>query len=459
MEIPDDVQTIINKFNSNGYKAYAVGGCVRDCILGLTPKDWDITTNAVPDDVKKIFNNGAGTGLNDSYTIDTGLKHGTVTVRLNSTNYEVTTFRTESTYSDNRHPDKVFFTENVEDDLSRRDFTINAIAYSPTDGLVDPFGGISDIKNKVIRCVGEPNLRLQEDALRMLRSVRFSATLGFDIDKATLAALSFNKSLIKNISQERIFDELNKLISSPDPYKINVLHDSGILEIILPEFDYCYGVEQNNPHHIYDVAEHTLHVVANIGSRFPTDPKNIKILKWAALFHDCGKPESKSVKNGIDHFKGHAKISADIANTAMKRLKFDNFTANEVKKIILFHSDQREPTPLIVRNYLRQMSPDSLKNLIELKKADSLSKSPDTVNLSIKKIELFEDILEDTLKKGHCYSLSMLAVNGSELIASGFDPGKKIGIVLNYLLDEVIKNPNLNTKDSLIELAGNFSIL
>ena len=462
--IPNDVQIIINKLNTNGFKAYAVGGCVRDCLLGLIPKDWDITTNAAPDDIKKTFNDSSDMDLKDSYTIDTGLKHGTVTVRLNAANYEVTTFRTESTYSDNRHPDKVFFTDHVEDDLSRRDFTVNAIAYSPSDGLIDPFDGMSDIKNKVIRCVGNPSLRFQEDALRMLRAVRFSASLNFDIDRETLKALSLNRERIKNISFERIFDELNKLISSSDPYKINLLHDAGILGIILPEFDCCYGVAQNTPHHIYDVAEHTLHVVENAGNCIRSGqakpaPINLKILKWAALFHDCGKPQSKVTENGIDHFKKHAEVSVNMADSAMKRLKFDNFTANEIKKIILFHSDRREPTPLIIRNYLRQIGPDSLINLIELKRADALSKSPDTSMLSIKKINLCKDILAKVLQKNHCYSLDTLALNGSDLIILGFKPGKNIGVVLNHLLDKVIENPDLNEKDSLIKLAENLGVL
>ncbi len=288
LSLPEDVNYIINTINRAGYEAFAVGGCIRDMVLNKVPNDYDITTSASPDKIKELFRR----------TIDTGIEHGTVTVMLKSTGYEVTTYRIDGKYEDGRHPASVNFTTSLEEDLLRRDFTINAMAYNEKDGLKDPFGGMEDIKRKIIRCVGDPKERFSEDALRMLRAVRFSAQLGYEIEEDTLEAIKLLAGNLKLISEERIQAELIKTVTSDNPDRLTVAYKTGLTAVFLPEFDRMMETPQNHPHHMYNVGIHTIRSMENI--------KNDKVLRLAMLFHDMGKPETRSIdENGIDHFYGH----------------------------------------------------------------------------------------------------------------------------------------------------------
>ena len=317
LTIPEKVEFIINKLETAGFEAYAVGGCVRDSILGRKPDDWEITTSAKPEQVKALFRR----------TVDTGLQHGTVTVMIDKEGFEVTTYRVDGEYEDGRHPKEVTFTASLEEDLKRRDFTINAMAYNTSSGLVDMFGGLEDIKKKIIRCVGNPLERFTEDALRIMRAVRFSAQLGFEIEKETKAALSVIAPNLKNVSAERIETELVKLLVSPHPDYLRTAWETGITKEFLPEFDACMNTEQNTPHHCWTVGEHTLHSLLNV----PCD----KVLRLTMLLHDIGKPKVKTTdENGRDHFKTHGSVGEKMAKEILRRLKFDNDTIRKVSHLV-----------------------------------------------------------------------------------------------------------------------------
>lgn len=317
IELPEAVRNIINTLQSAGYEAWAVGGCVRDSILGRVPDDWDITTSARPEQVKAIFKK----------TVDTGIQHGTVTVLWNRAGYEVTTYRIDGEYEDSRHPKEVQFTASLREDLRRRDFTINAMAYNEEAGLVDIFGGIEDIRAKKIRCVGDPMERFSEDALRMMRAVRFSAQLGYEIEEETEAAICRLSPTLQKISAERIRTELVKLLISPHPELLEACWRTGMTAVFLPEFDRMMETSQNNPHHCYNVGEHTIRAMK------ASAPE--KTLRLALLFHDMGKPETKTTDGeGIDHFRGHEVKSSDMARTVMRRLKFDNNTIDRVVRLV-----------------------------------------------------------------------------------------------------------------------------
>ena len=432
--IPNNVQYIINVLEASKFKAFIVGGCVRDSLLGLdkSPSDWDITTDAKPADIQKLFDK----------SIDTGIKHGTVTVILNKKAYEITTFRIDGNYSDNRRPDYVEYTTNIEDDLSRRDFTVNAMAFNSSTGLIDPYNGREDLSKKIIRCVGDPDKRFQEDALRMLRAIRFSAKLGFEIEEKTLNSIKANSILILNVSTERIRDELTGIIMSDNPKKLSILHDSGILKLILPELDLCFTVAQNTPYHIYNVGEHSLVATSNV--------KNTKILRWAMLLHDIGKPLSKITVNGIDHFLGHATKSADLAEEVLKRLKFDNYSIQRIIAIIVNHSAQIKPLGKSVRQFLNKLGSDTFQDILEVQLADSRAKSLLVIDKKLQFINQTKDVLIQELKSNHCYSIDTLAINGNDLIEIGFKKGSLLGQVLNLLLQIVIAYPEQNKKDLLI---------
>ena len=305
--LPEAVKKIINVLQSAGYEAWAVGGCVRDSILHREPDDWDITTSARPEQVKVLFHR----------TVDTGIQHGTVTVLMDRVGYEVTTYRIDGEYEDSRHPKEVTFTASLQEDLRRRDFTINAMAYNEEAGLVDIFGGIEDISKKVIRCVGDAKERFTEDALRMMRAVRFSAQLGYDIEEATRLAICELSQTLEKISAERIRTELLKLLVSPHPEMLRICRETGMTAVFLPEFDQMAQTVQNNPHHCYDVAEHTIQALIHSAPE--------KTLRLALLFHDMGKAKTRTTdQDGVDHFHGHSEVSAELARTILRRLKFDN---------------------------------------------------------------------------------------------------------------------------------------
>ncbi len=436
VKLPQQVAYIINELMEHGYEAYAVGGCVRDSILGKEPEDWDITTSAKPMEVKKIFRR----------TIDTGIQHGTVTVMLDKDGYEVTTYRVDGEYEDSRHPKTVEFTANLVEDLKRRDFTINAMAYNEQDGIVDVFDGLLDIKHGIIRCVGSASDRFDEDALRILRAVRFSAQLGFDIDPNTLWAAGEKASKLKNISAERIRVELSKLLLSKHPEKLITAYEIGITEIILPEFTAMMKTEQRNSHHIYSVGIHTIKAVKAVGEN--------KKLRWAMLLHDVAKPFCKSVGiDGEDHFYEHPEKGAEMARQILRRLKFDNDTIETVTRLVKWHDFRFTLTPSKMRKAANKIGEDIMELLFEVKRADILAQNPITHEEKLSELSQAKALYQSIQKKKECINLKMLKINGKDLLELGYHPGIKIGEVLNRLLEQVLENPELNEKEILIDKA------
>lgn len=435
-EIPGEVLQIINTLYANGYEAFIVGGCVRDGIMGKNPSDWDIATNAVPDEVKKLFEK----------TVDTGIKHGTVTIVINGVNYEVTTFRVDGLYLDNRRPESVEFTASIEEDLARRDFTVNAIAMNPVKGIVDPCGGIRDIESKTIRAVGNPNERFQEDALRMLRAVRFSAQLGFQIEKKTLESIEKNSALIKNISSERIRDELTKMLMSDNPLAFSLLFDTKLLKYIMPEFENCFLTVQNNPYHVYNVAVHILNSVAAV--------EKDKILRWTMLLHDIGKPAVKTTDDkNIDHFYNHPQKSIEMAKKILARLRFDNKSKERILRLIRFHDMNIRPEAKAVRKAVSKVGDDIFPDLLKVIEADKRAQNPKFFEERTKTIKQIRELYKDIKEKGQCISLKDLSISGHDLMALGFKQGKGIKKALDILLEKVIENPELNSRDMLIKMA------
>lgn len=433
IDLPEKVKKIIGVIEANGYEAYAVGGCVRDSILGRKPNDWDITTSASPQQIKGFFKR----------TIDTGIKHGTVTVMLEREGFEVTTYRIDGEYEDNRHPKEVTFTSELTEDLKRRDFTVNAMAYNDREGLVDAFGGVQDIGNKVIRCVGNPKERFGEDALRMMRAVRFSAQLGYAIEGGTEAAIREMADSLRNISAERVQSELVKLLVSPHPDYLRVCYDTGITGVILPEFDRCMETGQNNPHHCYTVGEHILHSLTGVGED--------KALRLAMLFHDIGKPETKATdEEGIDHFHGHAKAGEEITRRVLHRLRFDNDTLYKVSRLVFYHDYPIERSAKGVRRAVHKIGEDIFPYLFDVKKADILAQSMYGREEKIAWLENIREIYEKILEDRQCMSLRDLAVTGKDLIEAGMKPGKEIGEALKGLLQIVLDHPEENTKEKLM---------
>lgn len=440
IDTPKDVDFIISKLEEAGYEAYAVGGCVRDSILGRNPADWDITTSAMPNEVKKLF----------KATIDTGIQHGTVTVMLNHVGYEVTTYRIDGEYTDHRRPDQVSFTRNLSEDLKRRDFTINAMAYNNSKGLVDLYGGTEDLRNKIIRCVGDPDERFDEDALRIMRAVRFAAQLGFSIDEATRKAVKSHVKDLKNVSVERIETELTKLLLSDNPEEIEELYDLGISSVILPEFDRCMETEQNTPYHKFDVGHHIIEVLKNV-------PKT-KTLRYAALFHDIGKPEVRTTdEKGVDHFKGHNEVSSKMAEKILRRLKMDNATIQDVCKIVYWHDygisgDIRKNT---LRKALNKMGPEYFDAYIIIRKADMLGQSDYKEK---EKEQVLEDIIrmhDEIILSQDALSLKDLKIGGQDLIKLGVKKGPVMGEILKALLERVMDDPELNEREKLVNLVKN----
>lgn len=439
IHLPEKVRHIMRVLREQGYEAYVVGGCVRDALLGKVPKDWDIASNALPDAVKNIF----------PKTVDTGSKHGTVTVLVNEEAFELTTFRIDGQYEDKRHPERVEFTRRLEDDLSRRDFTVNSMAWSDESGLIDPFGGREDLAAKLIRAVGHPNERFNEDALRMLRAVRFAARLGFDIDEQTFEGISANRALIVNISSERIREELNGILTAAHPMKFRLLRNTGLLKLIIPEIDALFDTAQNNPHHIYNVGDHSLHAVAAI--------ENDKCLRWAMLLHDAGKAVTKtSDEDGIDHFYGHPAKSVKIAEDILKRLKFDNRSMERITRLIRFHDRDIVSQPKAVAKAVNAVGDDIFTDLLKVKMADMAAQNPSKLQKGIEYIDGIERIYTQLKEEHYCFSLKDLAIDGKDLLAMGFREGKEIGKTLKLLFDKVLEDPALNKKEKLKELAAKF---
>ena len=434
IEIPEKAERILETLQGAGYEAYVVGGCVRDSILGRTPGDWDITTSASPQQVKALF----------PRTIDTGIEHGTVTVMDGKEGFEVTTYRIDGAYEDCRHPKSVTFTSNLTEDLKRRDFTINAMAYAPKTGLVDEFGGMEDLKNKIIRCVGDPKERFGEDALRMLRAVRFAAQLGFTLADDVRDAIRDMAEQLDQISAERIQTELVKLVTSPLPHWFRLTYETGITSVIMPEFDRIMVQRQHNPHHAYTTGEHTLVAMRSI----PSD----KVLRLVMLFHDMGKPDVFTTdENGKDHFHGHAAYSAPIAERIMRRLKFDNDTMRQVCTLVRNHSMYPQLTGKDVRRAAHQIGPELFDSFLLVKRADVMAHHPDVIPGKLDYLRELEHIWRDVQLHGDCLSLKDLAVGGKDLIADGMTPGPDIGRVLEHLLELVLDYPEKNEHDVLIK--------
>ncbi len=433
LQLPEKVKYIIETLQSGGYEAYAVGGCVRDSILGRAPEDWDITTSARPAEIKSLFRR----------TIDTGILHGTVTVMLQKEGFEVTTYRIDGEYEDCRHPRQVCFTANLREDLRRRDFTINAMAYNETDGLIDIFGGVDDLRQKMIRCVGDAEERFTEDALRMMRAVRFSAQLGFVMEDHTKTAIKELVSNLDHVSAERIQTELVKLIVSPHPDYLRTAYETGITSVIFPEFDQAMKTPQNHPHHIYSVGEHILHSMKAV--------KADKILRLTMLFHDIGKPFSHTVDDlGRDHFKGHAAVSEEIAQKVLARLKFDNATKDKVKKLVFYHDYPVAETPKGVRKMANKIGTELFEMLLLVKRADIAAQSAYLKEEKLRKLACLEQLYGEILAQNQCLSLKDLAVTGHDLIDAGMQPGKEVGSTLSRLLELVLENPECNTKEYLL---------
>lgn len=407
IELPRKVVLIIKNLQRHGYDAYAVGGCVRDSILNRKPEDWDITTSAKPEQVKRIFRR----------TVDTGIEHGTVTVLIGKDGFEVTTYRVDGLYEDGRHPKEVTFTSRLEEDLKRRDFTINAMAYNDDERLVDAFGGMRDLNYHLIRCVGDPKERFSEDALRILRAVRFSAQLAFPIEPETAEAIKSLAPNLEKISAERIQAELVKLLVSDHPERIQDACELGITKVVLPEWDDMVGVKQNTPHHKYDVAAHTVHALQNV--------KNDKVLRLTMLFHDMGKPVMKTTdENGRDHFKGHAIASEQIAKTVMKRLKFDNDTIRKVTKLVAYHDYRMEPTGANVRRAMHEIGVELFPYYLAVRLADTKAQSSYERRGKLENIIQIRKLYRNALRNKECVTLKDLAVTGTDLINLGIAPGK-----------------------------------
>lgn len=434
IQLPEKVEYIIHTLEAAGYEAYAVGGCVRDSLLNREPDDWDITTSARPQQVKEVF----------PRTIDTGIQHGTVTVMMGKEGFEVTTYRIDGEYEDSRHPKEVIFTANLIEDLKRRDFTINAFAYNHRSGIVDAFDGMTDLKNGIIRCVGEAKERFTEDALRMMRAVRFSAQLGYDIEEKTKEAIVELAPNLKNISAERIQVELVKLLQSPHPDYLRVAYELGMTRVIMPEFDKAMETPQNNPHHMYNVGEHLLHTLLEV--------RPDRSLRIAALLHDIAKPDTETKDyEGISHFHGHAEMGEEKAAAILRRLKFDNDTINKVKKYVKYHDYKIETTARAVRRALNKIGKEYFKEILELKKADMLAQSSYQREEKEENLRQVTVLYEEILQKEECVSLKELAVTGKDIIELGVPQGKQLGAVLQRLLDEVLEEPQHNTKEYLEE--------
>ncbi len=435
--LPEKVNRIIHTLQENGFEAYAVGGCVRDSILGREPDDWDITTSATPIETKALF----------SRTFDTGIEHGTITVLIDKDAFEVTTYRVDGKYEDSRHPSEVTFTRSLREDLLRRDFTINAMAYNDAEGLVDVFGGMNDLREKRIRCVGNARARFGEDALRILRAVRFAAQLGFEIEEDTRKGITELAPTLANISAERIQVELIKMVTSPNPELLRTAYELGITKVILPEFDAMMTTTQENPHHKYSVGEHTLKAIGQV----PAD----RVLRLAMLFHDIGKPAMKKIDaNGVAHFKKHDIYGAEMTKLILRRLKFDNDTMNKVARLVQYHDYRMPAEPKNVRRAMNKIGEDLFPYYLEVRMADTLAQSEYLKEEKLQNIRDVRSRYEEILEKNECVSLKTLAVTGSDLIADGMKPGKEIGEILNKLLEYVLEHPEANEKETLLKLKG-----
>lgn len=439
IKIPKEAEKIIEKLNKSGFEAYAVGGCVRDSLLGKEPQDWDICTSARPEQTEKC--------LKEYKIIETGIKHGTVTVLAEGKPFEVTTYRVDGKYLNNRKPEQVCFVENIREDLGRRDFTINAMAYNREDGIVDMFGGQEDLKHRIIRCAGEAEVRFEEDALRILRALRFASVLGFDIEEKTSDAMRKKKHLLRNISKERIQMELVKLLMGDGAGEILVKY-SDVLAAALPQIEPMIGFEQNNIHHSFDVWQHSAEALKYT-------PKD-KVLRLAALLHDSGKPFCYTCdEEGTGHFYGHAGLSEEKAAEIMRELRFDNQTKHEVCQLVKYHDGEIIPERRYVKRWLNKMGKEQFARLLQLKYADMMGQSMYKRTEKQQALNKIHRVMEEVLEEEECFSLRDLAVNGRDLTDMGIT-GKRVGELLNVMLEDVIEGRLENKKSVLLESIESF---
>lgn len=443
IDLPKNVSVIMNKLNENGFTCFLVGGSLRNIIMGITPKDFDMTTNAKPKEILRIFSSFG--------TITAGIKHGTVGIVIDRCVYEVTTYRIDGKYNDNRHPEKVHFTEDLQQDLSRRDFTMNAIAYNESVGMVDCFGGTKDIYNKCIRCVGNADLRMREDALRILRAVRFASVYGFTLESKTEKAVFENKLLLKNISAERIVCEFKQILTGK--YAGDVLRKyRDIIAVFIPEIIPAFDCKQNTPHHDKTVWEHIVCAVEYI--------ENTELLRTVMFFHDICKPQAKFTdSSGRDHFKGHDEKSAKTAEEILKRLKYPNYFIKTAVQLIYYHDERFKgdikQKKIEIKILLNLLGEENFKNLLKIQYADMCAQSMYLREEKQSEHEQVTALFEEIIKSGECYKLSQLAVSGNDLMEMGIPKGERIGKTLDILLNLVIEGKVENTYEELKKIIRN----
>ena len=430
-QIAVHVEEILMRLEAAGYQAFCVGGCVRDLLLGRAPQDWDVTTSATPEQVQSLFGKLA---------IPTGLQHGTVTVVWEGQRVEVTTFRRDGDYLDCRRPDHVEFTESIREDLSRRDFTVNAIAMDRRGELVDPFGGQEDLRYELLRCVGDPDRRLTEDALRIMRALRFSSVLGFAIEDATAAALHRHKTLLREIAVERIWTELEKLLCGSAVAEV-LLEYPDVIGVVIPEILPAVGFEQHNPHHCFDVWEHSVRALAAV-------PKDW-LLRFVLFLHDLGKPETFFMDDqGVGHFYHHGQASERIAQAVCARLRLDHHSQETICRLVRMHDVNIPLTEGGVRRMLRKLGEEDFRRLIQVKRGDNLAQHPAYLQRQ-QLLDQLEQLLNVVLQEDQCFSLKQLAVKGDDLLALGLR-GREIGETLDKLLDLVVEGEAPNERELLL---------
>lgn len=435
--LPKNVKTIIKILNTHNYEAFIVGGCVRDSVIGLTPHDWDICTNAKPEEIKKCFEN--------FNTFDSGIKHGTISVVLDGEVFEVTTYRIDGTYSDNRRPDSVTFTSDITQDLARRDFTINAMAYNEKRGLIDPYGGRNDLSDKIIKCVGNPDFRFNEDALRIIRALRFASVYNFEIDDETAKSIHKNADLLNNIAVERISVELNKLLSGNGAEKIlNNYRD--VIAVFIPEIKPMFDYNQHTKHHNRDLWHHTIYAVKSID--------NTPLLRMSMLLHDIGKPKAcKRDEDGTCHFKGHPKYSAEMAENILRRLKYSNDFIETCITLIKYHDVRFSGSKRQLRHVMSAIGDKKVELLLKIQRADIMAQSDYKHKEKLEKLNLACKTYKEILADKDCFTLKQLKINGNDIKNLGVSEGIKIGKILKILLGLVIEDKIENEKSALIKKA------